>query len=243
MKTPCVSLSKDKIISISVGTHYISASRDRAGATPSTHHKGYHSTGLAAISGSCPSPPLSAEGWDPPVTLAIRRRGPAYIASYSQNLEPWPVFFEVLQLLIWLKGLWIPFLTKEDSCSAFSSLPSSTLGLWHRLRPVAWDTAVALAGGGSFYSCSVLATGLLEEEPSVLCILGWILRRQAMALASALFGPWPDSSMSLLRSSVFTLSSEAGSAAPGIVPIILNIKTGGRPSSTHHGHSHTPKAD
>jgi hypothetical protein len=42
----------------------------------------------------------------------------------------------------------------------------------------------------------------MEEEKPVLFILGWIPRRRATASATALFGPWPDSS-------VFALSSGA----------------------------------
>jgi hypothetical protein len=50
-------------------------------------------------------------------------------------------------------------------------------------------TAVATGGGRSFYSYTILATALLEEESSLLCLPGWIFRRQAMASAKALFGP------------------------------------------------------
>jgi hypothetical protein len=46
------------------------------------------------------------------------------------------------------------FLAKEASGAAFCGLPPSTLGLRHRLRPTAWDTAVAPGGRRSFIAAS-----------------------------------------------------------------------------------------
>jgi hypothetical protein len=82
------------------------------------------------------------------------------------------------------------------------------LGLQHlRLRP---DTAVAPGGGHSFIAASCpcnwpFGGGLY----SVMCMLGWIFRRRATASATALFGPWPDSSMRLAESSIIAIGWQA----------------------------------
>jgi hypothetical protein len=62
--------------------------------------------------------------------------------------------------------------------------------------PCGRDTAIPLDGGRSFIAASYPSNwpfggGLY----SVLCMPGWIFRRRATALATALFGPWPDLSM------------------------------------------------
>jgi hypothetical protein len=123
--------------------------------------------------------------------------------------------------------------------TAFCSLPPSTLGLQHRLRPTTWVTAVAPGRGRSFYSCIYLVTGLLEEESSVLCMPGWIFRRRATASAMALFGLRLDSSMHLveivhLRRLNLCLVVWRSSSSPS---------TSGRGSSSSsivcHGHSLT----
>jgi hypothetical protein len=46
------------------------------------------------------------------------------------------------------------FLAKEASRAAFCGLPPSTLGLRHRLRPMAYGTAVAPGGGHTFCCCT-----------------------------------------------------------------------------------------
>ncbi len=74
-------------------------------------------------------------------------------------------------------------------------LPPSTLGLRHRLR-LRPDTAVAPGGGRSLYGCICPSNRPFGGElSSVICMSGWIFRRRATASATALFGPWPYSSL------------------------------------------------
>ncbi len=76
-----------------------------------------------------------------------------YIAVNTQCSGSWADFFEAADVV---KGTENPFfLAKETSRADFVSLSPSTLGLQYRLCPMAYDTAIALGGGHSFYSCTV----------------------------------------------------------------------------------------
>jgi hypothetical protein len=84
--------------------------------------------------------------------------------------------------------------------------PSWTLGLQHHLR-LQPNTAVARGAEGVTF----MASSCPSNWPfggglySVMCMPGWIFRRRATSSATALFGPWPDSSMRLAEVSVIAV--------------------------------------
>ncbi len=123
------------------------------------------------------------------------------MSPHTHYSEPWTHFFEVLQLLIRWSGQWTLGLANEASCTAFSSPSSSTVGLWHHLRPTAWDTTVA----PGFYSwiilqlfwrrnlqCCVCPVGSSEDELR-LCLQLSLVPGQTHLCAwqgSSAFGCW-----------------------------------------------------
>ncbi len=67
-------------------------------------------------------------------------------------------------------------------------------------------------------AANTLDTGLSGGEVWSLCILGWIFRGRAMATDTALFGPWPDSSVLLTEVILIVVSySAAGLWLGGVV--------------------------
>ncbi len=140
---------------------------------------------------------LRGGGGDPPCVYWKAGGGDLqYIYSCSFTaLEAWVDFNEVLRLLIWWRGQLILFSCQRSLRRCLMQPSTIDLGTTALSSPTAWDTAVALGGGRSFIAALALASGLLEEDSILLlCMLGWIFRRQATALATALFGPWPNSS-------------------------------------------------
>ncbi len=60
----------------------------------------------------------------------------------------------------------------SEHLSWLKRLPALPLAAFHHPLWDYWDTAEAPGAGCSFYSCITLATGLLEEESSVLYVPG-----------------------------------------------------------------------
>ncbi len=142
----------------------------------------------SSLLGSRASPPLFAgERGTSLVILVNRRWGASY--TYTGRLS-W-LLHEILLLLTWWSGQWPLRLDKEVSCPAFSSLPSPTLNLQHHFCHTARDTAVAPSGGRSFIAATPKQLTCLEGESAVSVIL-WHPRGRAMAVATALLGPWLD---------------------------------------------------
>ncbi len=79
---------------------------------------------VAAVSGSCTSTPLPAEG-DPPVILASRRWRPTYIALIHSTWSPGQTSLKFSNCYFGKGANEHFFLAKEASCAAFSCPPSS----------------------------------------------------------------------------------------------------------------------
>jgi hypothetical protein len=116
---------------------------------------------------------------------------------------------------MWWRCWWPLGLAKEVSYAAFSSPPPSTLKLQHRLRPTAETPLKSWVEGVAFIAANTLATGLSREEVSSLCILGWNFRGRATAMATALLGPWLDSSVLPLEVFLIIISSSKVESASG----------------------------
>jgi hypothetical protein len=137
--------------------------------------------------------------------------------------------YEVLQLLIWWGSLWPLGLAKEASYAASSSLPPPTLRLRHRLRPTT-EIAIAPSGGRSFYSFTTLMACLLEEELSVVFILGWTPEDELRLQLWLSLIPGRTLSCTFRTSFVPALPMPAEVPASGVTLaiIIYNISGGGR---------------
>jgi hypothetical protein len=96
---------------------------------------------------------------------------------------------------------------------------------------VLWrDTAVALGGGRSFYSCIIPSVWPMEEEKPALFILGWTPRGLATASAMAFLGPRPDSSMLCRRT--LSCCPHWGRNLHGGVVVVIIVHLEWGPSST-----------